>query len=830
MTAPAADLLAGLPFRPDRFQVEAVEAIAAGQNVVVTAPTGAGKTVIAEAAIRHARNESGRSFYTTPIKALSNQKYGDLQKEWPRVGLLTGDNALDGLAPVVVMTTEVLRNMIYAGSPDLDDVRVVVLDEVHYLGDRFRGPVWEEVLIHAPEHINFVCLSATIANAAEFRDWIEDRRGPTRLVQESSRPVPLHNLYAVRDLFDGGDIKVFDMFKDDKPNPRVRHLLAARSGRRRRFGMPRRIELVERLEEEELLPAIFFIFSREQCSQAAAELAGARPRSRHSSAIRTVALRRTEHLSPDDLTALSFDAWLHGLERGVAAHHAGLVPAFKETVEELFAAGLLDIVFATETLALGINMPARTVVLGSLTKYNGETHDLLRPSEYTQLTGRAGRRGIDSEGFAVSLWSRFVRFDQITRIAAAGANRLESSFRPTYNMAVNLVANYPKDEAEELVAASFAQHQLGQDRKRATDLLTKTATDLASIDLSCDLGDVEEYAAMVSDAPRTSHAAEVRPGDVLDLPSGSRSGRYVVLRRRAWDSDKPRLEVLSAAGKVTTIDPTRLKADAAVMGQIRVKGAFRPKDRRFRQQLTQGLRRHRGGDRRPVSAAPIVDHPVANCPDGPAHLNDVRRRDRLTKRVRRLEREQESGMLVAELDAVLDLLEEFGFTRGWSLTPSGELLRMIYSEVDLVVAQSLTAGHLHGLSASELAALCSAFVYEPRSDQPPGGWPAGELARRGKLIKATWEHLTAAEHARNLPERRPPDPGLALAVRLWASGGGLDEVTELAGIPPGDFVRVMRQTIDLLRQIRDVSAELADTCRLALAAVDRGVVAAGALG
>ena len=202
MTSATGGLLAGLPFQPDRFQIDAAAAIADGETVVVTAPTGAGKTVIAEAAIRHARAASKRAFYTTPIKALSNQKFTDLQAEWVRVGLLTGDNSVDGAAPVVVMTTEVLRNMIYAGSDDLADVQVVVLDEVHYLGDRFRGPVWEEVLIHAPRHIQFVCLSATVANAGEFRDWIEARRGPTRLIQETNRPVPLHNLYAVRDLFE----------------------------------------------------------------------------------------------------------------------------------------------------------------------------------------------------------------------------------------------------------------------------------------------------------------------------------------------------------------------------------------------------------------------------------------------------------------------------------------------------------------------------------------------------------------------------------------------------------------------------------------------------
>ena len=435
----------------DDFQITACKALNAGHGVLVAAPTGSGKTVVGEFAVHLALAGGGKCFYTTPIKALSNQKYADLVRRYgaDRVGLLTGDNSINGEAPVVVMTTEVLRNMLYGGSSTLAGLSYVVLDEVHYLADRFRGAVWEEVIIHLAESVRVVALSATVSNAEEFGDWLAQVRGGTTVIVDEHRPVPLwpHMLAAGRlyDLFtapgEGGPARPRsdrprsdgprdDRPRDDRPrgdkprtqvNPELLRLARgddqavrrpssrpARGGRRpARFRMTRRPEVIERLDKAGLLPAITFIFSRAGCDAAVRQCLDAGLRlttPEEAAAIAEVAERRTADIPEADLPVLGYGDWLTGLRRGIAAHHAGLLPTFKEVVEELFEAGLVRAVFATETLALGINMPARTVVIERLDKWNGETHANLTPGEYTQLTGRAGRRGIDVEGHAVVLW------------------------------------------------------------------------------------------------------------------------------------------------------------------------------------------------------------------------------------------------------------------------------------------------------------------------------------------------------------------------------------------------------------------------------------------
>ncbi|MGZ9159161.1 MAG: DEAD/DEAH box helicase, partial [Nitrospira sp.] len=495
------DFFANLPFRPDAFQEIAAEAIETGASVVVAAPTGSGKTLVAEAAVHLALARGRRAFYTTPIKALSNQKFADFRNAYgeERVGLLTGDNSINGGAPIVVMTTEVLRNMIYSDPGSLNDLDTVILDEVHYLQDRFRGAVWEEVIIHAPSHIQLVCLSATVSNAPEFTDWVRSRRGPTTLVVEETRPVPLESLYAIKDRFSDDGLVIEPMLVRRKgrtePNPDIVRLLARkRSGHR--YATPRRGEIVAALAGRDMLPAIYFIFSRAGCEDAAERLMEAGinvTTSDERALIREHAERRTAHLDDQDLVVLGYERWTSLLQSGIAAHHAGLVPAFKETVEELFLRGLIRVVFATETLALGINMPAKTVVLENLSRFTGETHELLRPGDYTQLTGRAGRRGIDTQGYGVVLYSRFIEFDRVAGIASAGSHALRSSFRPTYNMAANLVANYPQVQAEKLLNASYGQYQ----RRRSVTSLRRSLEPkevrLAELEREahCELGDVE---------------------------------------------------------------------------------------------------------------------------------------------------------------------------------------------------------------------------------------------------------------------------------------------------------------------------------------------------
>ncbi len=463
-------------FRLDPFQVEAIGAIDRGRSVLVSAPTGSGKTVVAEHAIATARAAGGRAFYTTPIKALSNQKYHDLVGVHgvSEVGLLTGDTSVNGEAPIVVMTTEVLRNMIYSRSAALDGLLWVVLDEVHYLQDAYRGPVWEEVIVHLPERVRLVCLSATVSNADEVAGWIEAVRGPTSVVVEATRPVTLDNWYLVDDRH-GDGLVMLPTLVDGRANPDgdrydIEHGETGRNRRggrpRRRFATPRRVDVVDLLAERDMLPAIFFIFSRAACDDAVASCINAGMRLTTDGdrrRIREIVEHHVERLSETDLAALGYDRWTAALEAGVAAHHAGMVPPFKEAVEACFVEGLVKVVFATETLALGINMPARSVVIEKLTKFTGERHEALTPGQYTQLTGRAGRRGIDESGHALVLWSPFVGFEDVAGLASSRSFRLTSSFRPTYNMAANLVRRYPAEEAHRLLGLSFAQYQTDRD-------------------------------------------------------------------------------------------------------------------------------------------------------------------------------------------------------------------------------------------------------------------------------------------------------------------------------------------------------------------------------
>ncbi|GAC70281.1 DEAD/DEAH box helicase [Gordonia soli] len=507
---------ARLRFQLDDFQRRACVALEAGHGVLVCAPTGAGKTIVGEFAVHMALATGTKCFYTTPIKALSNQKYADLVAVHGEesVGLLTGDNSINAGAPVVVMTTEVVRNMIYAGSPALRGLSYVVMDEVHFLADRFRGAVWEEVILHLAPSVRVVSLSATVSNAEEFGDWIQTVRGDTAVIVDEHRPVPLsqHMLVGNRlfDLFEpptGGtgrpgvnpELKRYIRHRilttdDGSGNDRGRGQRGRSGGPARRGGRgnrpPSRPDVVARLDRDGLLPAIAFIFSRAGCDGALTQclrsgLSLLTPE--ESAAVDVVVDRHLADLSPADEDILGVDAWRAGLRRGLAAHHAGLLPTFRHAVEELFVNGLVKVVFATETLALGINMPARSVVLERLVKFNGEAHVDLTPGEFTQLTGRAGRRGIDVEGHAVVVWTPELVPDQVAGLAGARTFPLRSSFAPEYNMAVNLIGRVGLAGSRELLDRSFAQFQadrsvVGQARKvdEARRALRKLDVELAN--------------------------------------------------------------------------------------------------------------------------------------------------------------------------------------------------------------------------------------------------------------------------------------------------------------------------------------------------------------
>ncbi|HEX3793750.1 MAG TPA: DEAD/DEAH box helicase [Acidimicrobiales bacterium] len=495
-TSEGGDFEARLPFPPDEFQHEAFRAIDADHSVLVSAPTGSGKTLVAAYGIHRALGQGGKAFYTTPLKALSNQKYGELVATYgvDHVGLLTGDTAVKPDAPVVVMTTEVLRNMLLAGSDLLTGLHTVILDEVHFIQDPYRGGVWEEVLVLSPSHVRFVCLSATVNNAGELGAWLRSVRGHTDVIVERHRPIVLRHHFATHRREDDQTLLLPLLLENGKPGQEgqridqaVRRAQQGRpaqwqprgKGPRLPFRSPLRTELIAALNAEEMLPAIVFIFSRAACDDAVRQVVrdGVRLTERPERAtIRAIAERRVESLSDEDLGVLGYDDWVEGLQAGVAAHHAGLVPVFRETVEECFAAGLLKVVFATETLSLGINMPARSVVIERFTKYGGAGRATLTSGEYLQLTGRAGRRGLDEEGHAIVVWSSETAFGEAARVASAPPPDLRSSFRPTYNLAVNLASRFNREQANEVLHQSFAQWQAHK-----PDLLAKQLTNRVGV-------------------------------------------------------------------------------------------------------------------------------------------------------------------------------------------------------------------------------------------------------------------------------------------------------------------------------------------------------------
>jgi ATP-dependent RNA helicase HelY len=496
-----------LKYPLDPFQRAAGELLEAGSSVLVAAPTGSGKTTVAEFAVNLARRERDTHvFYTTPIKALSNQKYAELCREYgeDQVGLLTGDVNRNGDAPIVVMTTEVLRNMIYEQSQRLALLSFVVLDEVHYLGDRHRGAVWEEIILHLPRHVRLVALSATVSNSEELGDWMHAVRGDTEVIISERRPVPLYqHVLTTKAMLPLLVNKRGALASHGRLNSELRRLPGAQPRKRSRGSAPRRnrpgrvsrSDIARALDETDLLPAITFIFSRVGCDEAVKQClydGVSLTTSAQRREIRKIANSALSTLSEQDKKVLGTRRWLQGLERGIGAHHAGLLPAFKRVVEELFQKRLLKLVFATETLALGINMPARAVVVEKLEKFNGEERVPLTSGEYTQLTGRAGRRGIDDEGHAVVVWGEHIDLDMLANLAGNRSFPVVSSFVPTFNMAVNMLERTTPSHARETLERSFAQFQADRSVVALAEDTRKLESSLSGYEEAADRANDEE--------------------------------------------------------------------------------------------------------------------------------------------------------------------------------------------------------------------------------------------------------------------------------------------------------------------------------------------------
>ncbi len=886
MTEPLSRFGSNYPFALDEFQISGCESVAQGRSVLVAAPTGAGKTVVGEFACWLAVEQGRKCFYTTPIKALSNQKYRDLidQHGPESVGLVTGDQVINSQAPILVMTTEILRNMIYAKSDTLANLGFVVMDEVHYLADRSRGAVWEEIIITCAADVQLICLSATVSNAEEFAEWLAQVRGDVDVVVTEDRPVPL-----TAHVFAGA--ASYDLFVDGRINPELHRLAReearfvrddsrrpvrrggqrGRPGNRRRSSRaprspirtPSRAQVVGKLERAKMLPAIVFVFSRGGCDAAVAQLASTDlVLTNQFEADELVALADfcTLDLTESEKAALGYRAFRSALSRGFAAHHAGLLPAFKQIIERGFSAGWLKVVFATETLALGINMPARTVVIEKLVKYNGETHADITPGEFTQLTGRAGRRGIDTEGHAVVLWQPGTDPNAVASLAAKRTYPLNSSFAPGYNMAVNLIETVGRDHARRLLERSFAQFQVDRAVTGTTNTVAKRETQIAEQwqRAHCAKGDFTEYARLAEQIrrlereqsrTRRAQAREIVADGIQRLQVGD----IVALRRKAapWAV----IVALSRGGDVPIAvgaDRSRMKLTVTdfngapnVIGNVRVPKRFHPKDPASRKRLIEAAAAEIPDELPPVDTARVEadlgevselrkqlrQHPCHACPDREKHLRIA---EPLLRTERRMANERErverrSTSIASRFDRVCDLLTEIEYLTAEPVrvTDSGKQLARINAETDLVTVEALNSGLFSGLTVPQFAALCSALVYEPR---PGGGaidrMPDVQTQSAYRALVSVWQRIVRMERRRNLPTTRRPDPGFAAAAHAWADGDSLADVIAIAEVSPGDLVRWLRQVIDLAAQIASATADesVRTVARNAVADMRRGII------
>lgn len=753
----------------DDFQIAACQAVEDGKGVLVAAPTGAGKTVVGEFAAFSALARGKKCFYTTPIKALSNQKFAEFQERFgeERVGLLTGDTNINSEADILVMTTEVLRNMLYANSSTLTNLGSVVMDEVHYLADKFRGAVWEEVLIHLMESVQVISLSATVSNAEEFGEWLGEVRGATEVIVSEIRPIPLYQHVLIGN-------RMIDLFSEaGRVNPEILGLereamrrVKSPRGRRDKFNDSEnrlsRAEIIGKLQRENLLPAITFIFSRVGCDAAVKQCLNEGVRlttTEERIEIAATATRYTQNLAEEDLEVLGYRDWLTALERGIAAHHAGLLPSFKGAVEDLFKRGLVKAVFATETLALGINMPARTVVLEKLTKWNGEAHVSITPGEYTQLTGRAGRRGIDIEGNAVVQWSPTVDSTMAAGLASTRTYPLRSSFTPTYNMSINLIARFGRERARGSLESSFAQFQadravVGLVRQiRKND--SAAAEQLESA--QCHLGNFEEYARIRIDIKELERLLSKRDG------------------RRTFDQRQ------------------RVKMENELDSMRRALRA----------------------------------HSCHSCSDRETHARYAERADRLNKESDGLRArvENRTNLIAKTFDRICNVLNHLGYIEGEKPLEQGKILAKIYAESDLLLTESIRRGVFDNLSPVELLSVASAMIYESRSvENYAPKMPHQNVANALAVVAKIWVELEDIENEFDVKTQREPDFGFCYAAYRWANGHSLSSVVKGTEMTVGDFVRCIKQLIDLLTQIGGASEALRPACKEGVKRLDRGVV------
>ncbi len=907
------EFAAAKPFDLDDFQIDACKAVEEDRGVLVCAPTGSGKTIVGEFAVSLALHRGTKCFYTTPIKALSNQKYNDLVAEHGEetVGLLTGDTSINGSAEIVVMTTEVLRNMLYAESPQLDRLTHVVMDEIHFLADRDRGAVWEEIILNLSDSVSLIGLSATVSNSEEFGEWLSTVRGDTEVIVSEHRPIPLSQYMMVgRKMF-----PLFEPGTDGRVNRSLEHAIEriesghsnegrrdfeegrgfrsrSRSGRIRGQDKVRpvgRPEVVSVLQGQDMLPAIVFIFSRAGCDGALFQCLHSRkelttPEER--SVIEQIIDDGVDGIPDEDLDVLNFKQLRTAWMRGFASHHAGLLPAFKHIVEQLFVRGLVKVVFATETLALGINMPARTVVLEKMVKFNGEAHVDLTPGQYTQLTGRAGRRGIDHIGNAVVQWAPALDPHAVAGLASTRTYPLISQFQPGYNMAINMLAMNGFDDSIRLIEQSFAQFQtdrsvVGEVRDierlqaKVRTLREKLERDISAFAppsedpaaelveysrLRRDLNDAEKKARREAIENRHTETvkilARLQVGEVIALP-GKRKPELAAVVQPAAKQHDPRPWVTTERGWSARIDAASFRNPPMVVGRIKVPRHMQQQPRKHARKVADML--HRGHFNAPkrlrekartrpnkqvlALQEALRNHPVHHWPTHDRELlartaEDIVRDERkLASLERRVDSSTDS--LGRTFERIIGLLTEMDYVElvdgEPNVTDEGERLSRIHNVSDLLVAQCLKRGIWDELDPAELAGVASMVVFENR--RATQGSPEAATDAMADAMNDTmriYGELVSDEQRHNLPATRLPDAGFSLSMHQWTAGAPLGYALAAAAesgaeLTPGDFVRWCRQVIDLLEQIKKTgySDQIRDNANRAVDAIRRGVVAIG---
>ncbi len=857
------------PFPLDDFQLEAIQAIAAGQSVIVSAPTGAGKTLVAEFAIHAALESGARIAYTTPLKALSNQKFADFTRAFgeERVGILTGDVKVNPHARVLVMTTEILRNALFGSG--LDDLRYIVLDECHYMGDEGRGTVWEEIIISAPKDVILVGLSATVANVKEIADWISIVHRPILPIYHPHRPVPLR--YAIADL--AGD---------------VHDLAEVRRGRANVVGDERRgpddrgrwytrrvvdpTVLIEALEAHRWLPAIYFIFSRAGCERAMQDVLTERRSLLTTGQQYEVdhAINETLQESPTVGESALNQSVFQALRIGVAMHHAGILPGLKRLIETLFERGLCKVVFATETMSLGIHMPARAVVLQGLTKRSDRGFRSLSHNELTQMAGRAGRRGIDAEGECVIALDARDGVESVLHVVDGSPEPIESRFKLGYGSVAQLLATgAPPDVLRRRIESSFGQYQ---NLKRIREMETEVAT------LEAQLAEVKRYEAPCGEFQRVGRYRRARQEAEARrkaLGRGGRRGergvgeaepgRLALVRRKGAPSLALILGVHSMRGHRVLLDAllphgavVRVKSgvikrvfwatpplhvprdlDRASPGRGRDGRGLRPLAEQLATlSVAELVERER--ERGPEAVLASIE--CHRCPWGavPKCDREWRELETVTERlgVRRRALEAFRSAYWQEFLRVVEVLEQFGAVHEQRLEARGRLIASLRHDNELLVAEAVLRGIFADLTAAEAAAVCSALMEESRSGEPA---IARDFLRKRPKLKRKLDQLLGlantlheAQRQRHLQMPVAVQAGFVPAVFRWASGD--DDWTRLVaesfGGHEGDLIRAMRRLIDLLRQLAESDEVPVETSRLlaqVARVIDRGIVLESAL-